>query len=129
MSVDFVDSFRRFGDDQAAAHWDRWQVAAERLEKFTRRRLADGREAFVRLQPFNARLVIVTAPDSPIMYREDGWCYTDAGAAAIALAAWDPASEPEPSGWIRHPASARRRLPIICGCCDQVRGFLEYRRP
>ena len=60
MSVEFVYSFK-------------WlQRAAARLEKFTRRHLSDGREAFLRLQMFNVRLVVRT-PD----HTEDGWCYAE----------------------------------------------------
>jgi len=111
MSVEFVYSFK-------------WlQRAAARLEKFTRRHLSDGREAFLRLQMFNVRLVVRT-PD----HTEDGWCYAEVDTAARELARWDPQIESEPRGWIR-PASCRRRLPIICASGRHQLGFLEYRRP
>jgi hypothetical protein len=37
---------------------------------------------------------------------DDSWCYASYVEAALALARWDGAGEPE--GWVRHPASGRR---------------------
>jgi len=37
------------------------------------------------------------------------WCYATIGAARAALAAWDGATDSEPQGWHRHPATGRRR--------------------
>ena len=40
---------------------------------------------------------------------DDQWCYPTYELAAAALAAWNPSDQVEPQGWIRHPASGRRR--------------------
>lgn len=37
----------------------------------------------------------------------DRWCYSDYGAALLALEDWDGTGEPK--GWHRHPDSGRRR--------------------
>lgn len=91
------------------------------LEHVTRRALPDGREASVRLNPFNARLVVHTPDD---MYTEDGWCYQTFPQALAALRIWD--GEGEPVGWIKHPTTGRRGIPITCSC-GRILGRLEYR--
>jgi len=40
---------------------------------------------------------------------EDMWCYPKGTAALDALLAWSYPTEKEPTGWIRHPPSGRRR--------------------
>lgn len=40
---------------------------------------------------------------------EDFWCYESEIAAALAMFRWDPRVSPEPTGWMRHPRSGRRR--------------------
>lgn len=38
-----------------------------------------------------------------------GWCYDDPQVAVSELNRWDPAKEHEPNGWMREPATGRRR--------------------
>lgn len=57
---------------------------------------------------FNTRLVI-TRKDSDLKGWEDAWCYRDIASCMIAAATWDPAIEPEPTGWHKHPLSRRVR--------------------
>ena len=40
---------------------------------------------------------------------DDGWCYDNKEGAMQAMAEWDPFIDPEPAGWMRHPATGRRR--------------------
>lgn len=44
-----------------------------------------------------------------LAFYEDAWCYEDEAKARAAFEAWDPESEPEPTGWHRHPKTGRRR--------------------
>lgn len=120
MSVEFIKSFELI------------ELASANLERWTRRRLLDGRETFVRLQVFNACVVLTTpgkfAPE------ETTWDYIDTMRAVIAHALWHPETEAEPDGWIRQASTARRRIPIYIACaeCGRVlreQGYLEYRRP
>ena len=41
---------------------------------------------------------------------EDFWDYGTAAEALVAFRKWDPAQAAEPSGWVRHAPSGRRRL-------------------
>ena len=68
--------------------------------------LPDGRECGVVPQLFNCKLFI-----GPIgaLTMDDAWEYESPVTALSAFAAWDPATEPEPTGWTRHPATGRRR--------------------
>lgn len=52
---------------------------------------------------------ILVGPHMSEAYYDDAWCYATPEGAIAALAAWEPASETEPSGWIKHPASGRYR--------------------
>lgn len=40
---------------------------------------------------------------------DEQWDYEFPSSALGAMATWNPDRDPEPSGWIRHPASGRRR--------------------
>jgi hypothetical protein len=40
---------------------------------------------------------------------DDVWEYATPVAATRAMIQWDPATEAEPAGWSRHPATGRRR--------------------
>jgi len=40
---------------------------------------------------------------------DNGWWYDTPEAAVAALTEWDPDTQVEPEGWMRHPKSGRRR--------------------
>lgn len=40
---------------------------------------------------------------------EEGWCYESLLDAIAEMHRWTPGQEAEPSGWMRHPTSGRRR--------------------
>lgn len=72
------------------------------------RDLGDGRGIWVYPMMYTFKLVIGSIGSRSY---DDGWCYADLGSALSAVAFWNPATEPEPSGWVRHPQSGRRRFP------------------
>ena len=78
----------------------------EAAEEGLRRDLGDGRSIWLRQMLFNWLLSI--GPTEAQWY-ETTWEYTDPARAVVAFLSWDPASEPEPAGWYRHPSSGRRR--------------------
>ena len=45
----------------------------------------------------------------------------DKEAVVIAFLTWNPATETEPSGWVRHPPSGRRRFPDGDPATEEVR--------
>ncbi len=49
-------------------------------------------------------------PDGAPGSLDDGWCYETLGAALLALAKWNPLTQPEPEGWIKHINTERRRI-------------------
>ena len=71
------------------------------------RALGDGREVCVFNRIYNAILTIGRADD--LWGYETHYCYENPVQAAIAAEAWNPAVEPEPSGWFRHAQTGRRR--------------------
>lgn len=73
------------------------------------RLLSDGRRLWLYTMIFTWRLVIGrSAHDGSY---EDCWCFDTEHAAVHAFIHWDPLdpATPEPKGWIKHPASGRRR--------------------
>jgi hypothetical protein len=52
---------------------------------------------------------------------DDCWCYKDLLNAYTAFCDWNPATEPEPQGWVRHPPSGRRRFPDGDPATEEVR--------
>jgi len=68
--------------------------------------LRGGRVAWVIPMTFGKGRIIVQCDVFAACY-EDCWCYDDREKAISALDAWN--GEGEPAGWIRHPASGRRR--------------------
>ena len=61
---------------------------------------------FVAPMIFNDRIMIGKIGDT--MNVLDAWCY-DKGLAVPAAEAWDPATQPEPDGWKKHPFTGRYR--------------------
>lgn len=68
------------------------------------RLMPDGRWAAVYPLLFTAAVIVGRVGDK--VGFDDRWCYHDAAAACLALAAWDGCGEPQ--GWHRHPATGRR---------------------
>lgn len=74
--------------------------------------LEGGRLLAVRPQLFTAQLCVGTAErlSEPMGAWDDVWDYETCLQALLGLAAWQPGKgEAEPTGWIRHPRSCRRR--------------------
>lgn len=67
------------------------------------REFPNGRDACISRLLFTHAIIA----DLTGMYYGDRWCYSTYAQALAALAAWD--GEGEPSGWMRHPTSGRRR--------------------
>lgn len=87
------------------------------------RDLGDGRGLWIYPMMFTFKLVIGEIGKDTY---EDGWCYRresveDAIAVHYAMHAWNPETEPEPVGWIRHPTSGRRRFPDGDPATEEVR--------
>lgn len=82
------------------------------------RNLGDGRGLWLRRQIYNWQLAI-----GPILSREydDQWEYLDGLVAIHAMAEWNPLLTKEPTGWVRHPPSGRRRFPDGDPTTEEVR--------
>ena len=72
------------------------------------RKLGDGRAIWIYPMMYTFKLCIGPL-GSP--WFDDGWCYKDLPSAHAAFDAWDPNVQPEPTGWVRHPSTGRRRIP------------------
>lgn len=72
-----------------------------------RRRLPDGRQAVISPMTFGKGRICVGGWDDGGY--TDGFCYVSYLEALAALIAWDPSTDQEPDGWIRHVGSGRRR--------------------
>ena len=83
------------------------------------RKLADGRGVWIYPMLYTFKLCIGRL-GTPCF--DDGWCYADLDSAVAAFALWDPELEPEPSGWVRHPRTGRRRFPDGDPDSEEVRG-------
>jgi hypothetical protein len=80
--------------------------------------VGDGRGIWVYPMMFTYKLVI--GPVGKDCY-SDGWCYKDLNSATTAFSEWNPATEPEPQGWVRHPRTGRRRFPDGDPATEEVR--------
>jgi hypothetical protein len=69
--------------------------------------LPDGRELRIYPMIYNARLVVSRSVSAPEY--DNAWCYATLVGAVKAMVEWNPDTELEPEGWIRHPGSGRRR--------------------
>jgi hypothetical protein len=67
--------------------------------------LANGRTAAIRPGIFNCSIIV----DVDAFGCNEEFTYETSAAAVDALAAWDTRVSPEPTGWIRHMPSGRRR--------------------
>lgn len=65
------------------------------------------RWVYVVRMAFNTRITI--GPEYSAGWYDDCWCYETIGEAFLAAVAWNPDAELEPSGWVKHPRSGRRR--------------------
>lgn len=83
------------------------------------RDLRDGRGIWVIPQLYTFKLVI--GPIGSCGY-DDGWCYKDLPSVVEAFSEWNPAEDAEPTGWVRHPMSGRRRFPDGDPATEEIRG-------
>lgn len=68
--------------------------------------LPDGRAMWV--VPFlYTHAIVIGRPG--VGYYDDRWCYATRERALLFALVWNPAVDPEPAGWHRHPSSGRRR--------------------
>jgi hypothetical protein len=72
------------------------------------RKLGNGRAVWIYPMMYTFKLCI--GPLGTPWY-DDGWCYKDLSSAQKAFKTWKPELEREPSGWVRHPPTGRRRFP------------------
>lgn len=82
-------------------HWQGFELAA------------DGSHRFVWLwQGFNIRLIAVPCGEAGTWGYDDAWCFPrDPALVAAAVAAWDPETQDEPTGWHKRPTMPVRRAP------------------
>lgn len=84
---------------------------ADPADTYYARDLGDGRAVWVTRELFGSIKVGVGRIESGIL--DEVWNWNDqtggALAAVTAVIRWDPATDPEPSGWYRHRPSNRRR--------------------
>ena len=71
-----------------------------------RRDLGDGRAVWIYRMIYTWAVCIGTIGDREY---DDRWCYMTLNDARAAMDIWDPLTQPEPTGWHRHPGSGRRR--------------------
>lgn len=65
---------------------------------------------YVAISPLMYTFAIIVGPiEHAAVGYEDRWCYQSLAQARAALSAWDGEPGTEPTGWIRHPLSGRRR--------------------
>jgi hypothetical protein len=83
------------------------------------RDLGDGRGVWI--YPMLYTFKIAIGPIGSLGY-DDDWCYKDLESVVAAFALWEPSTEPEPSGWVRHPSTGRRRFPDGDPATEEVRG-------
>jgi hypothetical protein len=67
--------------------------------------LSTGMWAWVTKMTFGKGRLVIGHPGSQTL--EDGWCYESLVDAVKELLRWDGTGEPQ--GWMRHPATGRRR--------------------
>jgi hypothetical protein len=60
------------------------------------------------VKPLMFTVAIVVGPPDDEWYA-DRWCYETRSQALAAATAWLASTEPEPTGWHRHPSTGRRR--------------------
>jgi hypothetical protein len=72
------------------------------------RELGDGRGVWIIPMIYTTKLII--GPIGAAGY-DDGWCYKTRMRALQAFEEWNPATDKEPTGWVRHPTTGRRRFP------------------
>lgn len=70
--------------------------------------LPDGRFVAVVVQVMGSGLLTISRTEEDPGWR-DGYHYADLMSAVNALQRWSPEEEAEPTGWVRHLPSGRRR--------------------
>ena len=80
--------------------------------------LGDGRGLWIYRMGYTHKLII-----GPIgvPWFDNSWCYATLATATAAFNAWDPSTEVEPVGWVRHPHSGRRCFPDGDPATEEVR--------
>jgi hypothetical protein len=82
------------------------------------RDLGDGRGIWI--YPMLYTFKIAIGPVG-VPWFDNGWCYKDLECVVAAFALWEPSTEPEPLGWVRHPSTGRRRFPDGDPATEEVR--------
>jgi hypothetical protein len=82
------------------------------------RELGDGRALWVYRMNYTYKLVIGAVG---VPWFDNSWCYKNLAAATVAFVAWNPLEQEEPTGWVRHPHSGRRRFPDGDPATEEVR--------
>jgi hypothetical protein len=87
-----------------------WPECIRTSGAFMAKRLDDGRWAMLCIMAYdNTRLNVLEHEDdlSEWNFATDFYCYHDRAASIIALTTWD--GEGDPTGWVRHMGTGRRR--------------------
>lgn len=85
------------------------RLAESHQESVPCRDLPDGRCIALWPQLFTYKLTI--GRRSASCY-DDMWCYARREHGLLAMQRWNPETDPEPVGWIRHPISGRRQTEL-----------------
>lgn len=95
-------------DDQARCF--EWRLGPEICPEHARaglvRPLPGGLGIYVQRMIYTTRICVGVIGAISV---DDVWCYHEYDDAMAEAMRWDPATEPEPSGWHRHPPSGRRQ--------------------
>lgn len=82
------------------------------------RELGDGRSIWVYRMFYTYKMAIGRTTAAGF---DNSWCFKDLLTATLAFAEWNPDMNDEPTGWVRHPHSGRRRFPDGDPATEEVR--------
>jgi hypothetical protein len=82
------------------------------------RELGDGRSVWVYRMIYTYKLAIGVTGAAGF---DNSWCYRNLASATLAFASWNPDEEAEPTGWVRHPHTGRRRFPNGDPATEEIR--------
>jgi len=97
-----LDDVERTAEEQA-----RIMDVLRRERVVTARQLRDARWLLVTPRMYNAGLIVDRDLDDGMF--EEEYSYAAIDEAIVALIVWNPDDETDPSGWVRHIPSYRRR--------------------
>lgn len=82
-------------------HWEGYELSADSTHRYV----------WI-WQGFNIRLLAIPHGEDGRHGYDHGWCYPrDPQLVAASVAAWDPATQDEPTGWHKRPTHPVRQAP------------------